>query len=65
MYAANRACPSEIESVLLKHDEVKEAAVTVMKDAEGQARLAAYIDPAASKPDLRFCKAFLPFVTGH
>nr|WGE01594.1 AMP-binding protein [Bacillus velezensis] len=35
----------EIESVLLKHDQVKEAAVTVMKDAEGQARLAAYIVP--------------------
>nr|WP_280146408.1 condensation domain-containing protein [Bacillus amyloliquefaciens]MDH3090285.1 condensation domain-containing protein [Bacillus amyloliquefaciens] len=35
----------EIESVLLKHDHVKEAAVTVMKDAEGQGRLAAYIVP--------------------
>ncbi|MDJ1631180.1 hypothetical protein QNN00_16070 [Bacillus velezensis] len=29
----------------MKHDQVKEAAVTVMKDAEGQARLAAYIVP--------------------
>ncbi|MBT2575783.1 amino acid adenylation domain-containing protein, partial [Bacillus sp. ISL-51] len=35
----------EIESVLLQNSEVKEAAVTVQKDAEGQACLAAYIVP--------------------
>ncbi|WP_047478576.1 non-ribosomal peptide synthetase, partial [Bacillus siamensis] len=47
----------EIESVLLKHDQVKEAAVTVMKDAEGQGRLAAYIVPKTA--DISSLREFL------
>ncbi|WP_238156972.1 AMP-binding enzyme [Bacillus amyloliquefaciens] len=44
--------------MLLNHDHVKEAAVTVKKDAEGQGRLAAYIAPKVTAISL-LCQSIM------
>ncbi|MED2976742.1 amino acid adenylation domain-containing protein [Bacillus swezeyi] len=50
--------PEEIENVLLKNEQVKEAAVAVQKDIDGKAYLAAYIVPKeADIHDLRLALA--------
>ncbi len=54
-----RVEPGEVEAALAEHPAVREATVAVRGDAAGEARLAAYVVPAAEAPDPAELRAWL------